>query len=132
MDPENDLALFEAGISLPGEMEKLEPIIRPTIGIFTNIGHAHDEGFRDLDQKVEEKLKLFVNSGTLVYCRDHELIHDKVMQETSLEKVKKFTWSRKQESDLQIIRISSGKSTETMLTGIFKNREIISYHPFYR
>ena len=130
MEPDNDLALFEAGISLPGEMEKLEPIIRPTIGIFTNIGHAHDEGFRDLNQKVEEKLKLFVNSGTLVFCRDHELIHDKVMQEASLEQVTKFTWSRKQESDLQIIRISSGKSSETTITGIFKNKEQSITIPF--
>jgi alanine racemase len=130
MEPENDLALFEAGISLPGEMEKLEPIIRPTIGIFANIGHAHDEGFRDLDQKVGEKLKLFVNSGTLVYCMDHELIHDKVIQETSLKQVTKFTWSRKQESDLQIIRSSSCRSLETILTGIFKNREITVTIPF--
>ena len=130
MNPENEFALFEAGISLPGEMEKLEPIIRPTIGIFTNIGHAHDQGFRDLSQKVEEKLKLFVNSGTLIYCRDHELIHDKVMQEVSLKKLKKFTWSRKQESDLQIIRIVPGKSKETNLTGIFKGTEIKINLPF--
>jgi alanine racemase len=130
MNPEHDLALFEAGISLPGEMEKLEPIIRPTIGIFTNIGHAHDEGFRDLSQKVEEKLKLFINSDTLIYCRDHELIHDKVNQEGSLKKVKKFTWSRKEESDLQIIRTISGKSKETILTGIFKGREMTVNLPF--
>jgi alanine racemase len=130
MEKENDLALFEAGISLPGEMEKLESIIRPTIGIFTNIGHAHDEGFRDLDQKVEEKLNLFVHSGTLVYCRDHELIHNKVMKEASLERVTKFTWSLKQESDLQILRISPGKSTETTLTGIFRNKEQSITIPF--
>jgi alanine racemase len=130
MEPENDLALFEAGISLPGEMEKLEPIIRPTIGIFTNIGHAHDEGFSGLDQKVEEKLKLFINSGTLVYCRDHALIHNKVMHAASLQQVTKFTWSRKQESDLQIIRSSSGNLQETTLTGIFRNREQSITIPF--
>ncbi|MDH5604643.1 MAG: Mur ligase family protein, partial [Cyclobacteriaceae bacterium] len=45
--PTHDLGLFEAGISKKGEMEKLEPVIRPTIGIFTNIGTAHDAGFRD-------------------------------------------------------------------------------------
>jgi Alr-MurF fusion protein len=130
MEQDNDLALFEAGISLPGEMEKLEPIILPTIGIFTNIGHAHDEGFHDPDQKVEEKLKLFINSGTLIYCRDHELIHNKVMQDASLEQVSRFTWSRKQEADLQIIRISSGKSFETTLTGLFRNQEQSLTIPF--
>jgi alanine racemase len=130
MNPENDLALFEAGISLPGEMAKLESIIRPTIGIFTNIGHAHDEGFRDLNQKVEEKLKLFVNSDSLIYCRDHELIHHKVMQEASLKKVKSFTWSRYQKSDLQLIRTISGKSKGTILTGVFKGREMTISLPF--
>ena len=130
MEPENDLALFEAGISLPGEMEKLEPIIRPSIGIFTNIGHAHDEGFRDLGQKVEEKLKLFIHSGTLIYCRDHELIHDKVMQDAFLDPVTKFTWGRNQESALQIIHVSPCESTGTTITGIFRNREQFVTIPF--
>ncbi len=130
MNPANELALFEAGISLPGEMEKLEPIIRPTIGIFTNIGHAHDEGFRDLSQKVDEKLKLFIHSDVLIYCRDHELIHDKVIHEASLKNVKKFTWSRKQESDLQILHIIPGKLKETILTGVFKGREMTFSLPF--
>jgi alanine racemase len=130
MEPDNDLALFEAGISLPGEMEKLEPIIRPTIGIFTNIGHAHDEGFGDPGQKVEEKLNLFVNANTLIYCRDHALIHEKVMQAPSLRKLTKFTWSRKQESILQIIKSISGKPQETTLTGIFDSQEQSITIPF--
>jgi Alr-MurF fusion protein len=53
-----DLAIFEAGISKPGEMEKLQPIINPTIGLFTNIGDAHQESFPDLRMKLDEKLKL--------------------------------------------------------------------------
>ena len=51
-----ELGIFEAGISQPGEMGKLQPIIRPTIGIFTNIGDAHREGFRDVEHKILEKL----------------------------------------------------------------------------
>lgn len=54
------LGLFEAGISRPGEMEKLERMIRPSIGIFTNLGTAHDDGFKSTDQKLDEKLLLFV------------------------------------------------------------------------
>jgi alanine racemase len=128
--PENDLAIFEAGISLPGEMEKLEALIRPAIGIFTNIGHAHDEGFYNLEQKIEEKLKLFVGSVVLVYCKDHEMIHNKVMHTISLEKVLKFTWSRKQESDLQIIQTAIDNLNQTALTGIFKKKEIKVILPF--
>lgn len=128
MGQENDLAIFEAGISLPGEMEKLEPIIRPTIGIFTNLSHAHDEGFRDSVQKTDEKLKLFVNSETLIYCRDHELVHERVMQNPALEKMVKFTWSRNQEADLQITRIDTG--SQTTLTGIFRDEEQSITIPF--
>jgi alanine racemase len=55
------LAIFEAGISLPGEMDALAEIINPTIGVFTSIGSAHDEGFESREQKISEKLKLIVH-----------------------------------------------------------------------
>ena len=60
------MAIFEAGISRPGEMENLEPIIQPTIGILTNIGEAHNEGFENMDQKFSEKLRLFKNSDVII------------------------------------------------------------------
>ena len=56
---QHTLAIFEAGISLPGEMEKLAAIIKPTIGLFTNIGDAHGEGFTSQTEKEKEKRKLF-------------------------------------------------------------------------
>ncbi len=59
MDEQHTLGIFEAGISQPGEMEKLEKIIQPTIGILTNIGEAHSEGFISPQQKEEEKRILF-------------------------------------------------------------------------
>lgn len=65
------LGIFEAGISRPHEMQALEAIIRPTIGIFTTIGTAHDEGFRTRKQKIAEKLRLFIHANTLVYCNDY-------------------------------------------------------------
>ncbi len=66
------LAIFEAGISQPGEMEKLEKIIRPTIGVITYIGHEHDENFASLEQKREEKMKLFVHSTTVIEDPTHQ------------------------------------------------------------
>ena len=66
------LAIFEAGISQPGEMEKLEPIIRPTIGVITYIGHEHDENFVSLEQKREEKMKLFVHSEQIIEDPTHQ------------------------------------------------------------
>ena len=71
-DSKADLAIFEAGISQPGEMEKLEKIIRPTIGVITYIGHEHDENFASLEQKREEKIKLFVHSQTVIEDPTHQ------------------------------------------------------------
>ena len=66
------LAIFEAGISQPGEMEKLERIIRPTIGVITYIGHEHDEGFASLEQKRAEKMKLFVHAEQVIEDPTHQ------------------------------------------------------------
>lgn len=74
MQAHHTLAIFEAGISKPDEMSRLEQIINPTIGIFTNLGSAHDEGFVSRQQKAQEKAKLFKNCHTIIYCTDHQEI----------------------------------------------------------
>ena len=71
MQPHHELAIFEAGISRPEEMEKLHQVMQPTVGIFTNIGTAHDEGFETLHQKIEEKSKLFLNAEMVIVCSDY-------------------------------------------------------------
>jgi alanine racemase len=65
MQEKHTLAIFEAGISKPGEMDRLEKMIRPTIGVFTNIGDAHSEGFASREEKEKEKRILF-RGATLV------------------------------------------------------------------
>lgn len=62
----HELGVFEAGISQPAEMVKLAAMIQPTIGVFTNLGAAHDEGFADRYQKAAEKAQLFANSEVVV------------------------------------------------------------------
>jgi alanine racemase len=62
INEQHTLAIFEAGISKPGEMEKVEKIIQPTVGILTNIGEAHSEGFVNKEEKEIEKKKLFKNA----------------------------------------------------------------------
>jgi alanine racemase len=76
LQSQHQLAIFEAGISTTGEMEKLQNVIQPTIGIFTSIGAAHDEGFASREEKIREKWKLF--DGCLkVICRtDDEIIRN--------------------------------------------------------
>lgn len=89
IDQNHDLGIFEAGISTVGEMEKLERVIQPTIGIFTNIGTAHDEGFESLDQKIKEKLKLFKSVEKLIYRADRAEIHQNIIAQG----ITGFTWA---------------------------------------
>lgn len=104
--PEHTLGIFEAGISQPGEMEKLERIVSPNIGIFTNIGEAHQEGFPDIETKIREKLILFKNCETLIYCVDNQLIAEQIRQWAvgSGQSKQLFTWSAAgRPADLQIV-----------------------------
>lgn len=91
MQSHHQLGIFEAGISMQGEMENLQKIIRPTIGIFTNIGSSHDAGFESRSQKVREKLQLFKEAEVLIYCRDHQEIHSEVQK--ILKNTKLLAWS---------------------------------------
>ena len=72
----HEAAIVETGISKKGEMAKLFEIVTPTIGIFTTIGPAHDEGFRDRAEKIREKSLLFQSCGKIVFCEDHHDIRD--------------------------------------------------------
>ncbi len=67
LDGDERLAIFEAGISQPGEMARLERILRPDVALFTSIGDAHQEHFRDLEQKCAEKMTLAEHAPTIVY-----------------------------------------------------------------
>lgn len=73
INEQHNFGIFEAGISTVTEMEKLEPIIRPTIGLLTNIGSAHDEGFLDTAEKIKEKLRLFDRVQLLIYEKNDQV-----------------------------------------------------------
>ena len=80
IDENTQVALIEAGISLPGEMEALRDIIQPTVCVITNIGTAHQENFASIEQKCREKLILSHDAKVLVYCADDEVIRRQVEQ----------------------------------------------------
>ena len=96
------IGIFEAGISRPGEMERLEKIIRPTVGIFTNIGTAHDEGFGSKAEKIREKLKLFKNSEVLIYCKDDEELHKEIQIFKVKTGIKTLNWFKNNKGDFKI------------------------------
>ncbi len=78
MNDKHELGIFEAGISISGEMPNLGAIIQPSIGILTNIGAAHDAGFADRTEKLKEKLKLFSSSDLIILEKEvsiEQLVH---------------------------------------------------------
>jgi Alr-MurF fusion protein len=105
MNEGHELAIFEAGISEPDEMERLQPIILPTIGIFTNLGHAHDENFINRNQKTGEKLKLFTRVEMLIYSSDQKELQEGILKSGILKNIRSFTWSRHEKADLNIKNI---------------------------
>ena len=86
----HEYAVLEAGISEVNEMEKLAKIIQCDIGVFTYLGSAHDSGFKDREEKMLEKAKLFTKSSTLIFPEDDPIV-SKVL--TTFEG-KKLGWSR--------------------------------------
>ncbi len=136
MKPENDLAIFEAGISQPGEMVNLEKIIRPTIGIFTNIGEAHNEGFLNIRQKVNEKLVLFTRSDVLIYCKDYLALNECVNNFHNLvgkreidNALQLLTWSRKTDADLRVISVDKNDN-HTRIDALYKQEPVFIRIPF--
>ncbi|HEY0030966.1 MAG TPA: bifunctional UDP-N-acetylmuramoyl-tripeptide:D-alanyl-D-alanine ligase/alanine racemase [Bacteroidia bacterium] len=129
INEEHNLGIFEAGISQPKEMQLLETIICPTIGLITNIGQAHDENFENQKQKVDEKLRLFIHSEVLIYCKDYLSIHDSIVGNGAFTDTKTFTWSKKLRADLLIGRITKG-TTDTEIQGVHKNDFIRITIPF--
>jgi len=93
---QHTLGIFEAGISQVGEMQTLAEMIKPTIGIFTNIGTAHDEGFDSRAEKITEKGALFQDAGAIIYCHDHEPIAHYIA--STYKKTKLLGWSTSDES----------------------------------
>lgn len=93
MNEHTELGIFEAGISEMGEMEALQPIIQPAIGVLTNIGWAHQENFSSLQDKCMEKLQLFKDCDVIIYNGDNELISSCVSK--SLFTSREIAWSMK-------------------------------------
>ncbi|MDR1714528.1 MAG: bifunctional UDP-N-acetylmuramoyl-tripeptide:D-alanyl-D-alanine ligase/alanine racemase [Prevotella sp.] len=114
MNDHTQLGIFEAGISQPEEMSKLEAIIRPTIGILTNIGQAHQEGFKSMKQKCLEKLELFINCDVIICEEENELI-DECMEIACLSH-KRLTWSRRgsSKSPLYVMKIEKQEKSTTI------------------
>ena len=113
LNEESELAIIEAGISEMGEMRALQSIIRPTIGILTNIGGAHQENFFSLQEKCMEKVSLFKDCDVVIYNGDNDLISDCVAK--NMLTAREIAWSKTdKEKPLFISAINKGTDCTTI------------------
>jgi len=109
-----EVGVFEAGISLVGEMQKIASVINPTIGVLTNLGAAHQENFTSRKEKLHEKLKLFKNAELIIFNGDESQINAAVKEEYPLTRT--FAWGSASECNLQVLYKSiNGNSTTIKL-----------------
>ncbi|MGM0497156.1 MAG: bifunctional UDP-N-acetylmuramoyl-tripeptide:D-alanyl-D-alanine ligase/alanine racemase [Bacteroidota bacterium] len=121
MHSDYDFGVFEGGISQPGEMIRIQNMIRPDIGLFTNIGSAHQENFKSLKHKIQEKLQLFEESETIIYCKDHDEIDREIRNHDTLKNKQLICWSEDYEADLVIHSIQR-EDNSTKITGSYKEQ----------
>lgn len=131
MNEHHQLAIFEAGISLPGEMEHLESIIQPDFGILTHIGEAHDEGFPDLDMKIMEKLRLFRDARSIILNKDDKRVAEVInkLAISGWAPPHLFTWGYDAGSDFRITDTVKDNNT-LRITGLYQERELSVQLPF--
>jgi len=102
MNENHSFGIFEAGISQQNEMEKLETVIKPNMGILTNIGNAHSCFFKNDKEKLIEKLKLFKNSSSIIYNNDDPLIRE-TLADKDYAHLQKISWGKNPNSYYKII-----------------------------
>lgn len=128
MSEVNNFAVFEAGISLKNEMQKLEKIIQPNIGILTNIGQAHQENFESIKDKVLEKIALFKHSDHIIYNCDSTEVHE-IMSAHFPEAIL-LNWGKSNSAFLQIRSVSK-MAASAKIKGKVQGRDVKITIPFY-
>jgi len=125
MNETHTLGIFEAGISQPGEMDFLENIIQPTIGILTNIGAAHAAGFKSQGEKLGEKWKLFKNASSIICNNKKEIINLFIEND---KKKRIFIWGNKN-AYLAITNIEI-KNSKSSVSASYENKQVSILIPF--
>jgi alanine racemase len=128
MNEHQTLGIFEAGISKQGEMSRLERIIRPDIGILTNIGEAHSEGFIDRAHKFREKLTLFRNCKILI-GREIDFDGQEEILELMGSDLNVLTWGFSEKNNF-VVQTIEKNIDETTISIFFNSRECSITIPF--
>jgi alanine racemase len=119
------LALIEAGISQSGEMHLLQEMIKPTIGVLTYIGEAHDQGFENTETKIREKLELFSQSAALIYSSDQKELKKTITSWQALHPALDLISIGKQEDNTVQVKKLIKQKGQTSISLLYKNQSIV-------
>ena len=122
MDNLHQIGVFEAGISKPGEMLSLSKIIQPDIGIFTNLGDAHQSNFETLEQKLNEKLQLFASAKQIFYSDLQDIVKKTIEEKFSDRQL--FYWSLKDSNATLWVKKITEKQGEVNIESYYKNQKL--------
>ena len=125
---QTEVGLFEAGISQPGEMQALRDIIQPSIGVLTSLGTAHQENFRSMDEKCQEKLSLFHDAKVVAYNSDDNVV-SRCMRKSGYHG-EKLSWSKEDPQAAMFIKKIERRNTVSTLYYIYKGKEGTYHLPF--
>lgn len=121
LNERTQVALLEAGISEVGEMDALQDIIQPTIGVLTSLGAPHQENFRTMEEKCVEKLQLFKNARFVAYNTDDTIVSRCIRR--CGYKAQAIGWSRENPDEQLYIKDVSVCDNSTHIIYIYKGKE---------
>ncbi|MDR2801973.1 MAG: bifunctional UDP-N-acetylmuramoyl-tripeptide:D-alanyl-D-alanine ligase/alanine racemase [Prevotellaceae bacterium] len=129
MQSGDDIAIFEAGLSQTGGMQRNQTVIQPTVGIITGVDAAHGGHFTGAEQKIEEMLQLFTGVQQLIYCADHADIRQQVTHHPALKDIPSFTWGTGRGVTLKWLKtvVQNGSAT---LTAMYRKEQLTLVIPF--
>lgn len=128
LNEQTEVGLFEAGISQPEEMQALRDIIQPSIGVLTSLGTAHQENFRSMDEKCQEKMTLFHDTKVVAYNSDDHVV-SRCMRKSGY-RGEKLSWSREDPQAAMFIKNTETNGDVTTLLYIYKGQEGTYHLPF--
>ncbi len=130
IDDNTQLAIIEAGISTTGEMGNLQAMIRPTIGIITNIGSEHNDGFASMQEKASEKCKILTSCECIVYCADDPLVTSTIKPLLDVDVAQEIAWSRTDATRQLYVKSVAKTDKQSTLTYVYSGKQCQLTAPF--
>ena len=112
IEKKHKFCVFEVGMSKPGEINTLSAMVKPDIGIITNVAEAHIENFKNLKGIADAKSEIINNiekKGTLIINQDDKF-YKTLKKKADDKELKTITFGKSKKSDIRLIKIKKLKT----------------------